>query len=78
MKTDYEILDEFVGKEKTNARKDADQTISEYSGRTALGEVLSRMHVHGEECEREEIVYREADIIRVLEFLGYSVKFGDE
>lgn len=78
MKTDHEILDEFVGKENTKRRRSADQTILEYPGRTAMGEVLFHLHTHGELCDPEEIVYREADIIRLLEFLGYSVKFGDE
>jgi len=30
------------------------------------------------EIELGEIGYKEADVIRLLEFLGYPVKFGDE
>jgi len=78
MKTDHEILDEFVGKEKTKRRRSADQTIIDNPGRTVMGEVLFQFHTHGELCDPEEIVYREADMIRLLEFLGYEVKFGDE
>lgn len=78
MKSDHELLDEFVGKEDTEQRQLAEQTMIQYQGRTAMGEILFRMHTHGEHCDPDEIVYREVDIRRLLDFLEYTVKFGDE
>lgn len=78
MKSDKELLDECIGPLGTRMRDMAEQHMLEYSGRTPMACVLFQQHTHAGECDPDEIVYREKDIIRILEFLGYPVKFGDE
>jgi hypothetical protein len=36
-----------------------------------LALMLMKIHTHGELCRKDEIVYREKDIIRFLKELGY-------
>jgi len=78
LKTDNELMDAFIGEKATQLRQMADESLQEYPGRTAMGCILFQLHHHGDNCTEDEIVYKEKDVIRLLEFLGYPVKFGDE
>lgn len=76
MKSKEELLSHFVGAEGTENRAYAEQVMKLYPNYTPVGLVLFYMHTHGEICDPDEIVYKEADVVRLLDFLGYEVKFG--
>jgi len=80
MKSDDELFDEFIGPEHSPQRKDAVQTIRDWPERTPMAAVLFSMQERYElgGYEQGEVVYKEEDIRRLVEFLGYPVNFGNE
>lgn len=77
-KKDEELLDFYFGPKGSELRESDEIVRRNYPSRTAMGSVLFKIHTHGELCKPDEIVYEEKEIIKLLEFLGYPVKFGDE
>lgn len=68
----------FFGKEGTENRARAEAIRKEYPSYNALGLAMFFCHTHGNLCDKEEIVYREADVIKLLNALDYEVKFPEQ
>lgn len=81
MKTIEQVIDHYIGHTGGTPRKKLDAVLMEIPGRTPMAEVLFRMHKHAGAVAKlnpNMIVYMEEDIVDLLNFLGYEVKFGDE
>jgi len=72
------LMDHYFGPIGSDRRTWEEDTLKKYPSRTRMGSILFQIHHHGDNCTDDEIVYKEKDVIHLLEQLGFSVKFGDE
>jgi len=72
------LMEHYFGPIGSDRRNLEEMTLKKYSGRTRMGSILFQIHHHGDNCTDDEIVYKEKDVILLLEQLGFSVKFGEE
>jgi len=72
------LMDFYFGPRGAPKRDVEERLLNQYPGRTMMGGILYRIHTHADACNGDALVYKEKDVIKLVELLGFDVKFGNE